>query len=198
MFTTRWRQRLELSVKVSLGSKVFLLLDIQCFFYVLTLDNLMPVFPFAADLSSCQLISFPEGVFKVLRTVSENIRIITLAGNQMKAISSKFFSTFTQLRELDLQGNILTKLPDQVGEMEHMTSINLANNSFSIFPEKLTEIATLERIDLEGNNITELPLEKLSTMPALKWLNVKSNPLNSSNHSALHSPYKFDILLTTD
>ncbi|XP_047232003.1 leucine-rich repeat-containing protein 20 isoform X2 [Girardinichthys multiradiatus] len=150
------------------------------------------------DLSSCQLISFPEGVFKVLRTVSENIRIITLAGNQMKAISSKFFSTFTQLRELDLQGNILTKLPDQVGEMEHMTSINLANNSFSIFPEKLTEIATLERIDLEGNNITELPLERLSTMPALKWLNVKSNPLNSSNHSVLHSPYKFDILLTTD
>ncbi|MEQ2208350.1 hypothetical protein XENOCAPTIV_025909 [Xenoophorus captivus] len=150
------------------------------------------------DLSSCQLISFPEGVFKVLRTVSENIRIITLAGNQMKAISSKFFSTFTQLRELDLQGNILTKLPDQVGEMEHMTSINLANNSFSIFPEKLTEIATLERIDLEGNNITELPLEKLSTMPALKWLNVKSNPLNSSNHFALNCPYKFDILLTTD
>ncbi|KAK5600162.1 hypothetical protein CRENBAI_006678 [Crenichthys baileyi] len=150
------------------------------------------------DLSSCQLISFPEGVFKVLRTVSENIRSITLAGNQIKAISSKFFSTFTQLRELDLQGNILTKLPDQVGEMEHMTSINLANNSFSIFPEKLTEIATLERIDLEGNNITELPLEKLSTMPALKWLNVKSNPLSSSTQSALHSPYKFDILLTTD
>ncbi|XP_054899256.1 leucine-rich repeat-containing protein 20 [Poeciliopsis prolifica] len=150
------------------------------------------------DLSNCQLISFPDGVFKVLRTVSENIRIVTLADNKMKAISSKFFSTFTQLRELDLQGNIFTKLPDEVGEMEHLTSINLANNSFSIFPEKLTEIATLERIDLEGNSITELPLEKLSTMPALKWLNIKSNPLSSSIQSALQSPYNFEILLTTE
>lgn len=38
--------------------------------------------------------------------------------------------------------------------MQHLTSINLANNSFSIFPDKLTEIATLERINLEGNSIT--------------------------------------------
>ncbi|KAM4523969.1 leucine-rich repeat-containing protein 20 [Odontesthes bonariensis] len=150
------------------------------------------------DLSNCQLISFPDGVFKVLRTVSENIRVITLADNEMKAISSKFFSTFTQLRELDLQGNVLTKLPDIVGEMEHLTSINLANNSFSVFPDKLTEIATLEKIDLEGNGVTEIPLEKLSAMPTLKFLNVKSNPLDSNTQSALKCPYKFDIMLTSE
>ena len=56
--------------------------------------------------------------------------------------------------ELDLRGNVLTKLPDAVAQMEHLTCINLANNSFSIFPEKLTVIATLERINLEGNTIT--------------------------------------------
>ncbi|XP_071319325.1 leucine-rich repeat-containing protein 20 isoform X2 [Trachinotus anak] len=150
------------------------------------------------DLSNCKLISFPDGVFKVLRSVSENIRVITLADNEMKALSSKFFSTFTQLRELDLHGNVLTKLPDAVGEMEHLTSINLANNSFSIFPSKLTEIATLEKINLEGNSITELPMEKLCAMPALKWLNVKSNPLDSNTQSALQSSYKFDILSTTE
>ncbi|XP_038592327.1 leucine-rich repeat-containing protein 20 [Micropterus salmoides] len=146
------------------------------------------------DLSNCKLISFPDGVFKVLRSVSENIRIITLADNEMKAISSKFFSTFTQLRELDLQGNVLTKLPDAVGEMEHLISINLANNGFSIFPDKLIEIATLERINLEGNRITEIPVEKLSHMPALKWLNLKSNPLDSNTQSALQSLHSFDIL----
>ncbi|XP_041830050.1 leucine-rich repeat-containing protein 20 [Melanotaenia boesemani] len=150
------------------------------------------------DLSSCQLISFPDGVFKVLRTVSENIHVITLADNEMKVISSKFFSTFTQLKELDLQGNVLTKLPDNVGEMKCLTSISLANNNFSIFPDKLTEIATLEKIDLEGNNITEIPLEKLSVMPALKWLNMKSNPLDSNTRSALKSPHKFDVLSTTE
>lgn len=152
----------------------------------------------SVDLSKCSLASFPDGVFKVLRTVTENIRVITLADNEMKVVSSKFFTTFTQLRELDLQGNVLTKLPDSVSEMKHLTSINLANNKFSIFPDKLTEIATLERIDLQGNSLTEVPLEKLSDMSSLKWLNVKSNPLDSNTKSALQSPRKFDILSTAE
>uniref|UniRef100_A0A3Q3X7W9 Uncharacterized protein n=1 Tax=Mola mola TaxID=94237 RepID=A0A3Q3X7W9_MOLML len=150
------------------------------------------------DLSNCKLISFPDGVFKVLTSVLENIRVISLADNEMKALSSKFFSTFTQLRELDLRGNVLTKLPDAVAQMEHLTCINLANNSFSIFPEKLTVIATLERINLEGNTITEIPVDKLSDMPALKWLNVKSNPLDSNTQFALQSLHNFDILSSRD
>ncbi|XP_068439363.1 leucine-rich repeat-containing protein 20 [Clinocottus analis] len=144
------------------------------------------------DLSNCKLISFPDGVFKVLMSVSDNIRVVTLADNELKGISSKLFSAFPQMRELDLRGNVITKLPDIVGEMEHLTCINLANNRFSIFPDKLTEIATLERINLEGNVITEIPVEKLTDMPALKWLNVKSNPLDSNTQSALQSPRNFE------
>uniref|UniRef100_A0A8C8DKZ7 Leucine rich repeat containing 20 n=1 Tax=Oryzias sinensis TaxID=183150 RepID=A0A8C8DKZ7_9TELE len=146
------------------------------------------------DLSNCQLTSFPEGVFQLLRGVSDNIHVVSLANNEMKAISSKFFSTFTQLKEVDLQGNFLTKLPDNVAELQHLTAINLANNSFSAFPDKLTEIATLERINLEGNRIAEIPVEKLSDMAALKWLNVRSNPLSSSTQTALQPPHKFDVL----
>lgn len=65
---------------------------------MLMLCNLIIVLFFSADLSKCKLISFPDGVFKALRSVSEKIYVITLADNEMKAISSKFFSTFTQLR----------------------------------------------------------------------------------------------------
>nr|XP_057917043.1 leucine-rich repeat-containing protein 20 [Doryrhamphus excisus]XP_057917044.1 leucine-rich repeat-containing protein 20 [Doryrhamphus excisus]XP_057917045.1 leucine-rich repeat-containing protein 20 [Doryrhamphus excisus] len=150
------------------------------------------------DLSNCKLISFPDGVFKVLSSVSENIRVITLADNELKALNSKFFSTFTQLRELDLHGNALTKLPDSLEEMKHLTSINLSHNNFSVFPGKLTEMSTLERINLEENSITDVPLEKLAAMPALKWLNVMSNPLDSNTQSALKSPQKFDVLSTKE
>lgn len=60
--------------------------------------HLLIIFFLSTDLSNCKLISFPDGVFKVLRSVSEDIRVITLADNEMKVISSKFFSTFTNLR----------------------------------------------------------------------------------------------------
>lgn len=42
----------------------------------------------------------------------------------------------------------------------------------------------------------EIPVDKLSEMPALKWLNVRSNPLDSKSLSALQSPHHFDILTT--
>ncbi|KAI1886848.1 hypothetical protein AGOR_G00200020 [Albula goreensis] len=150
------------------------------------------------DLSDCKLISFPEGVFKVLRSVNENIRVISLANNEMKAIASKFFTTFTQLRELDLEGNALSKLPDAAGGLEHLRSINLARNKFSVFPERLTEIHTLEKINLEGNEITEVPVDKLSAMPALLSVNMKSNPLDKDFLASIQSSIKFELLSTSE
>lgn len=41
---------------------------------------------------------------------------------------------------------------------------------------------------------TEIPVEKLSDMPALKVLNVQSNPLDSNSRSALQSAHRFDTL----
>lgn len=81
-----------------LNSTCLLIIDIQNPGVVLVIINLITVFFLSADLSNCKLISFPDGVFKVLTSVSEDIRVITLADNEMKALSSKFFSTFTQLR----------------------------------------------------------------------------------------------------
>lgn len=148
------------------------------------------------DLSNCHLISFPDGVFKVLSSVTQNIRVINLADNEMKAISSKFCCIFTQLQELNLHGNVLTKLPDTVVQMEHLSNINLSNNNFTVFPEKLTEMTALERIDLEGNGLTDVPVEKLLAMPSLKWINLRSNPLNPQTVSALQAPHNFELLIS--
>ncbi|KAL6475784.1 hypothetical protein MHYP_G00168240 [Metynnis hypsauchen] len=143
------------------------------------------------DLSDCKLISFPDGVFKVLRSCTDNILKITLANNEVKALTNKFFTTFTQLRELDLQGNVLTKLPDAVGDMEHLVSINLSNNRFSEFPDRLTAVRTLENINMESNQISELPWERLCEMPALRTVDVRSNPVSLSFNQ---TPQTFTII----
>ncbi|KAG7251284.1 hypothetical protein CRUP_033867 [Coryphaenoides rupestris] len=108
------------------------------------------------DLSNCKLMNFPDGVFKVLKSVAENIHVVMLADN------------------LDLHCNVLTKLPDAVADVEHLKNIDLANNSFSI------------------------PVQRLSAMPALKWINVKSNPLDKDTLAAVQTPHKCEILFTAD
>nr|XP_021335731.1 leucine-rich repeat-containing protein 20 isoform X2 [Danio rerio] len=138
------------------------------------------------DLSDCGLISFPDGVFKMIRSCSENIHKISLADNQIKALSNKFFLTFTQLRELDLQGNVLTTLPDAIGEAQHLQIINISRNNLSVFPERLTDVKSLKQISVEENQITELPMQKLSLMPALERVNVRGNSLTPENTSLPH------------
>ncbi|XP_016319938.1 leucine-rich repeat-containing protein 20-like isoform X1 [Sinocyclocheilus anshuiensis] len=143
------------------------------------------------DLSDCGLVSFPDGVFKMIRSCTDNIQKISLANNQIKALSNKFFLTFTQLREVDLQGNVLTTLPDAVGNMQHLISIDLSRNKLRVFPERLTDVSSLQHISVEGNQITELPMEKLSLMPALKSVDVRCNPLTPEATSV---PHHFTLL----
>ena len=74
--------------------------------------------------------------------------------NKTFLIKMYYITCIMTLAELDLHCNVLTKLPDAVADAEHLKVINLANNKFSVFPEKLLEITTLETINLEGNSIT--------------------------------------------
>lgn len=54
--------------------------------------------PLTADLAECKLVSFPIGIYKVLRNVTDRIHLITLANNELKSLTSKFMTTFCQLR----------------------------------------------------------------------------------------------------
>ena len=47
-------------------------------------------------------------------------------------------------------------------------------------------------------SITEIPLEKLSAMPALKQINMKANPLDKDTIIAIQSPQRYEILSTAD
>ncbi|XP_057607124.1 leucine-rich repeat-containing protein 20 isoform X1 [Chionomys nivalis] len=131
------------------------------------------------DLADCKLVSFPICIYKVLRNVSDQIHLITLANNELKSLTSKFMTTFSQLRELRLEGNYLHRLPNEVSSLQHLKAIDLSRNQFQDFPEQLTALPELETINLEENEIVDVPVEKLATMPALRVINLRLNPLSA-------------------
>lgn len=150
------------------------------------------------DLSNCKLTSFPVALFKMMKDVVGNIRFVSLQDNELKSIFADFMTNFSQLQELNLEGNLLKKLPDEVKTLTHLKSINLARNKLSDFPHQLTELAALETINLEANEITEMPLENLNSMPSLKLLNLKSNPLNIGTQLAGQMQIKFELLVSAE
>ncbi|XP_075279287.1 leucine-rich repeat-containing protein 20 isoform X2 [Opisthocomus hoazin] len=106
------------------------------------------------DLANCKLMTFPVGIYKAMRSVTEGIHHISLANNELKSLTSRFVTTFSQLRELNLAGNYLHRLPEEVTSLLHLRAINLSRNRFRRFPEPLATVTTLETIDLEENEIT--------------------------------------------
>ncbi|KAE8591049.1 hypothetical protein XENTR_v10018293 [Xenopus tropicalis] len=145
------------------------------------------------DLSDCSLNAFPIGLYVVLKPVAQNIHSINLANNEIKALTSKFFNTFTYVKELNLAGNTLQRLPDEVNTLIQLKSINLSKNKIQDFPGNLLDIKTLEIINLEDNQITDVPVDKLSCMPSLQSVNLKANPINKDSLELLG--IKFELLI---
>uniref|UniRef100_A0A096P4W3 Leucine rich repeat containing 20 n=2 Tax=Papio anubis TaxID=9555 RepID=A0A096P4W3_PAPAN len=164
----------------------------------LWLITLVCLCPLAADLAECKLVSFPIGIYKVLRNVSGQIHLITLANNELKSLTSKFMTTFSQLRELRLEGNFLHRLPSEVSALQHLKAIDLSRNQFQDFPEQLTALPALETINLEENEIVDVPVEKLAAMPALRSINLCFNPLNAEVRVIAPPLIKFDMLMSPD
>ncbi|NXV74723.1 LRC20 protein, partial [Atlantisia rogersi] len=150
------------------------------------------------DLSNCKLMTFPVGIYKAMRSVTEGIHHISLANNELKSLTSRFITTFSQLRELNLAGNYLHRLPEELSSLLHLHTINLSRNRFRSFPEPLVAAARLETIDLEENEITEVPVEKLASMTSLRSLNLRANPVIPEMRLLIRPLVPFDLLLSPE
>ncbi|NWI91300.1 LRC20 protein, partial [Pitta sordida] len=150
------------------------------------------------DLANCKLMTFPVGIYKAMRSVTEGIHRISLANNELKSITSRFVTTFSQLRELNLAGNYLHRLPEEITSLLHLRAINLSRNRFRRFPEPLATVTSLETIDLEENEITEVPSEMLASMASLRSLNLRDNPVGPEVRLLVRPLVPFDLLLSPD
>ncbi|XP_020830828.1 leucine-rich repeat-containing protein 20 isoform X4 [Phascolarctos cinereus] len=55
------------------------------------------------DLAECKLVSFPVAIYKVLRNVVRHIQFINLSNNELRSLTNKFMTTFSQLRDVPVE-----------------------------------------------------------------------------------------------
>uniref|UniRef100_A0A8C0HCP4 Leucine rich repeat containing 20 n=1 Tax=Chelonoidis abingdonii TaxID=106734 RepID=A0A8C0HCP4_CHEAB len=81
------------------------------------------------DLADCKLMMFPIGIYKVMRNITEGIHLITLANNELKSVTSKFITTFSQMRvhHFSLPPTMISRFP-----------LNPASAALFILPEPLS------------------------------------------------------------
>ena len=76
-----------------------------------------------------------------------------------------------------MDGNNLTELPAEIGDLKKLGSLSVSNNQLVGLPTSILKLNRLEVLCLDGNNLTELPAE-IGDLKELRELYVSGNPLN--------------------
>jgi len=103
------------------------------------------------ELSMLGLVDIPLN--EMALPIYRRVTILDLSNNHIRLLPDDFPEAMSQLHKLDLGRNLLTRLPETLGQMCH-----------------------LRQLDLYSNKIQRLPMS-ISRLDKLTWLDVKDNPL---------------------
>lgn len=72
-----------------------------------------------------------------------------------------------------MDGNHLSFLPDEVGDLAQLNSLGLSFNNFSHIPTVLERLAAVDRLAMAGNRVESLHLCALARMSHLKSVDLR-------------------------
>lgn len=119
-----------------------------------------------------------------MSTTLEQLRAGQLAGAQRLSLSCgltsfppEIFDLADTLEILDLTGNALSSLPDDLPRLHKLRIVFCSNNLFTTLPTVLGNCPELSMVGFKANRIREVPAASLS--PKLRWLTLTDNAIES-------------------
>ena len=98
-----------------------------------------------------------------------------MTNNQLVGLPTSI-QKLNRLSQLYLEGNNLTELPAEIGDLKELWELRVSNNQLVCLPTSIQKLNRLVWLHLDGNNLTELPAE-IGDLKELRKLYVGGNPL---------------------
>lgn len=124
------------------------------------------------NMSMCSILSLPKtfGSTGLLNSVKQ----LYLQYNGLTALPDSI-GGLQNLRVLHVDSNKLMFLPKSIGKLQHLEILLCSNNSIESLPDELCELTQLKKLYLDCNNLTSLP-DSMGLLKKLKHLNIHDNP----------------------
>lgn len=108
----------------------------------------------------------------------DQIDEIYLKENLIHSLPDWFFVDMGHLRFLCLAGNMIESLPNQIGQLECLETLDLSDNALHRLPHTVGRLRRLTKLVLNGNYIHQLPSE-IGHLHRLEELHIRKNRLTN-------------------
>lgn len=132
------------------------------------------------DLSNCDLTEFP----KELYIVKDTVEMINLGGNSLSVLPDNI-SLFTKLRILFFANNKFEVVPDILGSLPNLYMLSFKSNLLRAIPEQSLS-PSVGWLILTDNQLVELPESIGLKLPKLKKFMLAGNKLSRLPDSLAH------------
>ncbi|KAI8113653.1 hypothetical protein M9435_003648 [Picochlorum sp. BPE23] len=88
----------------------------------------------------------------------------------------KGVGNLANLREINVSGNLIERIPEEIGRLRSLETLDIHNNCIRELPESLGGLASLQELNAMGNRIERVP-ESLGRLRSLQVLGLKDNCL---------------------
>lgn len=78
-------------------------------------------------------------------------------------VATDFKTDSEWLQEVYLHGNLLTRLPEELGQLEELEKLSVSGNRLTELPKSLSHLVSLKELTAAGNMLEEVP-ETLSAL----------------------------------
>lgn len=127
------------------------------------------------DLSECALGDVPSGVFSKCRVFRKTTLI--LRNNRLTSISGGgLLKDLCDITVLDLESNLLAKLPDEFGFLRSLIVLNLKGNALKKLPGSFANLISLQSLNLSDNKFKDFP-PPILRLRKLRHLDITQNAI---------------------
>ena len=153
-------------------------------------------------------VNLTHGIHSIPTMDLSRLRGLSLANNDMSTLTREWFTDLSSLRYLNLDDNILTRIPGDVfsGVARTLTTLELNSNRFTRVPrQSIRKLSQLQSLHLRDNQISKVHARSFNESRMLVTLDLSHNQISDVSSRAflgLKSVAKLDLrhnaLLTLD